>query len=248
MEKQYMKVRDNHWSNVAHLQISDAEDPPQPVRPLSRASRHSHRSTTPRPEDTIVTPAIDSPPRHSRSNSHERRPLGPRTPSPLPPSKSPVLFPIQLSVENSPVDDSPPDATPSPSRPSTVPSRHQGTPSAIPRSKRQPFFPPGNSESTPKNAGGLPPAPNTIEPLSIKKKSSVRVSNGGSPMPTRKTYARNSPLSRPSARIASRRVSPQLGKRKLLTTSHNSAQQNETNDRMLEACRATADNVCTVRS
>jgi hypothetical protein len=187
---------------------------------------------------------IDSPPRHSRSNSHERRPLGPRTPSPLPPSKSPILFPIQLSVENSPVDDSPLDATPSPSRPSTVPSRHQGTPSAIPRSKRQPFFPQGNSDSTPKSAGGLPPAaPNTIEPLSIKKKSSVRVSNGGSPMPTRRTYARNSPLSRPSARVASRRVSPQLGKRKLSATSHNSAHQNETNDRMLEASRATTDNV-----
>jgi hypothetical protein len=220
------------------------EDPPHSVRPLSRASRHSHRSTTPRPDDSTVTMAVDSPPRHSRSmsqNSHERRPLGPRTPSPLPPSKSPVQLPIQLPVDQFPVGDDHHEAIPSPSRPSTIPSRHQGTPTAIPRSKRQPFFPPNNSESTPKTAGMTS---NTIEPLSIKKKSSVRVTNGGSPTSARKTYARNSPLARHSARITtSRRVSPQLGKRKLAATSHNSSLQNETTEKMLEISRATTDDV-----
>jgi protein ECT2 len=192
---------------------------------------------------------MDSPPRHSRStsqHSQERRPLGPRTPSPLPPSNSSVQLPIQFPTDHSPVDDDlVHEPIPSPSRPSTVPSRHQGTPTAIPRSKRQPFFPPNNSESTPKTAGVLPlTTPNIIEPLSIKKKSSVRVTNGGSPMPARKTYARNSPLSRHSARITpSRRVSPQLGKRKLPATSHSSAHDNESTERMLEMCRATTDDV-----
>lgn len=225
------------------------EDPPHSVRPLSRASQHSHRSTTPHPDDDTITMTMDSPPRHSRSvsqHSHERRPLGPRTPSPLPPSKSPVQLPIQLPGRQSPVDDdSPREAIPSPSRPSTVPSKHQGTPTAIPRSKRQPFFLPSNNESTPKTAGALPPTtPNTIEPLSIKKKSSVRVTNGGSTTPARKTYSHSSPLSRHSARITpSRRVSPQLGKRKLAPTSQNSVHQNEATERMLGMCQATTDDI-----
>ena len=197
---------------------------------------------------------MDSPPGHSRSisqHSHERRPLGPRTPSPLPPSKSPIQLPVELPVDHSPVDDDPPhEAVPSPSRPSTIPPRHQGAPSAIPRSKRQPFFPPSNSEPTPKTTGVLPPtASNTIEPLSIKKKSSVRVANGGSPTPVRKTYARNSPLARHSARVmTSRKVSPQLGKRKLGAISLNSAHQNEIAEKMLEICRATADDVSNIIS
>lgn len=183
---------------------------------------------------------MDSPPRHSQ----EHRPLGPRTPSPLPLSKSP----IQLPVDQCPVNDgSPHETAPSPSRPSTIPLKHQGTPSAIPRSKRQPFFPPSNRESIPKPAGVLPPTtPNTIEPLSIKKKSSVRVTNGGSPTPARKTYARNSPLARHSARVTiSRRVSPLLGKRRLGAISHDSAHQhqNEIAEKMLEICRATTDDV-----
>lgn len=224
---------------------------PHLARPLSRASRHSHRSTTPHLDDdsTIIIGSIGSPPRHSRStsqHSHERRPLGPRTPSPLPPSKSPVQVPAQLPVDEPPTGDNPPQETLStPSRPSTIPSRHQGTPTAIPRSKRQPFFPSIYGESTPKTAGALPPTtPNPIEPLSIKKKSSIRVTNGGSPMPVRKTYARNSPLSRHSTRITpTRRVSPQLAKRKLATVSYDSAHQNETTERMLEKCRSATDDV-----
>lgn len=135
-----------------------------------------------------------------------------------------------------------------PPRPSSVPSRYQGMPTAIPRSKRQPFYPTGNTDTTPKAAAtAATTAPNTIEPLSIKKKTSVRSDTGtnyASPTPARKTYARNSPLTRSTARVISpKRVSPQVGKRKFLTSTHASSQYNELADSMLQLSQSTVEDV-----
>ncbi|KAG6854872.1 hypothetical protein C0991_012062 [Blastosporella zonata] len=211
------------------------EEPPQPIRPLSRASRDSgsQRTTTPRPESTTPTRALE-PPRPSRSpslQSNERRPMGPRSPSPLPPTQTPTQ-PL-LTLPSMDDDIFLEDSNPQPSMSSNLPqpsarlSCHQAAP----------------INSTPKAATVAPsPAP-TIEPLSIKKKTSVR-SNGSviaSPIPVRRTFTRNSPL----ARVASpRRVSPQVGKRKLNALS-SSSQSNttEVTDRMLQLSQTTVEEI-----
>ncbi|KAF5388006.1 hypothetical protein D9615_000543 [Tricholomella constricta] len=226
------------------------EEPPPPVRPLSRASRDSNslRSTTPRPESTTPTKGLEFPTQPSRSpsqHSQERRPLGPRSPSPLPPAKTPPAQPfISLPSMDDDTVENTTFVTPSPS---TTLSRHHRIPTSIPRSKRQPFFPTGNTDATPKAAQVPPsPAPTTIEPLSIKKKTSVR-SNAtvmASPTPIRKTYTRNSPLARNSPRVVSpRRVSPQVGKRKLNAISNSSQSSTEITDRVLQLSRTTLEDI-----
>ncbi|KAG5648922.1 hypothetical protein DXG03_000271 [Asterophora parasitica] len=223
------------------------EQPPQPMRPLSRASRetrdtNSLRSTTPRPESTTPTKGLEFSSRPSRSpsqHSQERRPLGPRCPSPLPPSKTPPEQP-HLSLPS--MDDDLIGNTTL-----VQPSAPLSRPTGIPRSKRQPLYPTGITDATPKAAPVPPsPAPAPIEPLSIKKKTSVRsnASVVASPTPVRKTYARNSPLSRTSARVVSpRRVSPQIGKRKLNAVSSSSRSSTEVTDRMLQLSRTTLDDI-----
>ncbi|KAJ8086818.1 hypothetical protein PM082_005643 [Marasmius tenuissimus] len=74
------------------------EDPPGPVRPASRASTAQESSS----QCTVTGATLQSPSRASRSlsrdTSSERRPLGPRSPSPLPPSRSPrPPSPLELS-------------------------------------------------------------------------------------------------------------------------------------------------------
>lgn len=112
---------------------------------------------------------------------------------------------------------------------------HRPTPSrptGIPRSKRQPFHPTGNTESTPRPTVNGSATPGTIEPLSIKKKTSVRAAPptvmGGSPTPAKKSRSRTSPLSRTIGRVASpRRFSPsQVRNSKAITASsiHNASQ------------------------
>ncbi len=81
------------------------------------------------------------------------------------------------------------------------------SPSPLPRSRRQPFNPTGNTEATPKSS-------KAIEPLSIKKK----ISNASaarpimSPSLSRKQHVRNSPLSRVASKqlrdSPPRRLSP----------------------------------------
>jgi hypothetical protein len=69
----------------------------------------------------------------------------------------------------------------------------------------------------------LTSAPTPIEPLSIKKKASVRSPAilPGSPTPARRSHARNSPLNRNFQRIVSpRRVSPQIRKSKPMPSSY----------------------------
>ena len=200
-----------------------AEEPPNPVRPVSRTSGEiSVRSTTPRP--TSPRGLEDSPPRQSRAlpNPFERRPTGPRSPSPLPPSQS-SEFHLPHRVLPSTDDDFESEFNRhlSPLSRSDLESKPV---SNIPRSKRQPFFPTGNTDTPkPSISNGLTPAPTPIEPLSIKKKGSIRPSaiSTGSPTPARRPHARNSPLNRSFQRLVSpRRVSPQIRKSKPVPSSY----------------------------
>ena len=194
------------------------------MRPVSRTSGEiSVRSTTPRP--TSPAALEDSPPRRSRAlppNPSERRPTGPRSPSPLPPPQSsdshlPHRIPFSTDDEfESEVNRHLP--------PLSSLDHHSKPVSNIPRSKRQPFFPTGNTDTPkPSTSNGLTPAPTPIEPLSIKKKGSVRASAilTGSPTPARRPHARNSPLNRNFQRLVSpRRVSPQIRKSKPVSSSY----------------------------
>ncbi|KDR83964.1 hypothetical protein GALMADRAFT_133349 [Galerina marginata CBS 339.88] len=184
------------------------EEPPYPVRPSSRASRDK---TISRPESPVKHRDPSSP-----QHSTERRPVGPRSPSPMP-MQSPQLQPRihdlpsmddDLAFESSTAKHH--------SRSSSAPDQIE-TP-GIKRSKRQPLFPTGNKESTPMaSINGAITAATPIEPLSIKKKTSVRSSAflSNSPTPVRKMQTRNSPLSRTLHRVVSpRRVSPQIRKLK----------------------------------
>ncbi|KAF8897687.1 hypothetical protein BD779DRAFT_1608223 [Infundibulicybe gibba] len=201
---------------------------PHPVRPESRASRETYRSITPQPRP-------DSPlSRHSM----ERRPMGPRCPSPIPPPKSPQLRPTTSLLPY--LDDTPDEELITPPRPSAMPPR-QGIPTAIPRSKRQPLFPTNNTDHTPKPTSSVPQTPGAVEPLSIKKKTSVRTTVG-SPTPARKSYVRNSPLSRTSARIVSpRRVSPQIRNGRGATSAHLS--KDDRIERMIQQVQSAKEDI-----
>ncbi|KAI0065897.1 hypothetical protein BV25DRAFT_1821601 [Artomyces pyxidatus] len=197
------------------------ETPPQALRPSSRASRdtYSQRSTTPtyRPPSTTPTREPDSPEYHERplSRASSGGPRGPRSPSPLPPTPraqqhfvSPGVD-IDSAMETTLVDIGHRLTTP-------------GKPvSPLPRSRRQPFEPTGNMEGVPKAVvNGVQKAPSTVEPLSIKKKTSVR-SSEESPSAGRKAYSKTSPLAR--GRIVSpRRVSPLIRHTKAPTASGSS--------------------------
>ncbi|EIW61568.1 uncharacterized protein TRAVEDRAFT_162896 [Trametes versicolor FP-101664 SS1] len=201
--------------------IYEADEPPPSFRPLSRASRAS-RSLPEIPQDVESlrsgTPTLRAPsPLPSRptspdsrtgrslsrnsSDRSDRKPMGPRSPSPLP--RSPTMLPISLSSVNLELETTLVNAA-SPTTPSRpLPST---TTTPIPRSKRQPFEPVRsmNHEVTPRAAERAeePTKPKSIAPLSVTKKSSVRsnasVLSAGSPGSARKNSA-------------SRRVSP-LGK------------------------------------
>ena len=184
------------------------------MRPASRASRdsNSQRSTTP-----TLRPA--SPERHGRSTSQhssERRPIGPRSPSPLP-TKSPYMrsapelpsMDVDLALETTTFVHAPQPS-------SATPSREPHTPTALPRSKRQPFLPTTNTNidhvSRGANGSGGGGGSNGVQPLSIKKKTSVRSTTAGTPTPIRRANVRNSPLGRTGSRTTPppRRVSPQV--------------------------------------
>lgn len=188
------------------------DDPPNTNRPFSRASRHlpelpdaqSQRSTTPRPT-TPIRPVTPDSARRTRSlsrNSSERRPMGPRTPSPLPPSRSPHVFPSTEGAFGDADDDFilEPTLVNTP-QPPVTPTR---TP--LPRSRRQPFDPTGNLDSTPKaEASALQ---GIVEPLSIVKKTSLRTGNT-SPTQGKKTgTSRGSPKGKGSPRRSSAQNRP----------------------------------------
>ncbi|KAG2013296.1 signal transducer [Coprinopsis cinerea AmutBmut pab1-1] len=194
-----------------------AEEPPQSVRPASRASGDTRRSTTPRPASP--TKRSDSPALSDRDGSRpvsrlsDRRPFGPRSVSPMPSSmKSPsAASPAELPgadkgyVSESDDEVFKMDITKTPFQ----------RPSGIPRSRRQPLQPSTeNIDATPKplsNPSSL--VTSSVEPLSIKKKTSVRGTSSSlplSPTPARKIYAKGSPLNRPVRTSSPRKVSPSL--------------------------------------
>ncbi|GBE79841.1 predicted protein [Sparassis crispa] len=158
--------------------------PPDPMLPAPRRSRElpdipqdaqSQRSSTPRPGSItptrVITPDFTTSRSRSISHSPERHPRGPRTPSPLPPGLDDAFEETLVNMSQVPI-----------------------TP--IPRSKRQPFDPTGNNTNAiPKAASGESSRPPSIvEPLSIKKKASVRTNASGSPSKKSNSIVRSSPL------------------------------------------------------
>ncbi|KAI0776132.1 hypothetical protein BD413DRAFT_261330 [Trametes elegans] len=200
------------------------DEPPPSLRTLSRsdmprASRSlpeipqeavSLRSTTPTLRAPSPLPSRPTSPdeRNGRSLSRnssdrsDRRPMGPRSPSPLPPQSPSRLTTSLASVEADLETTLVNVATP------TTPLRLRNSTMSIPRSKRQPFEPVRsvNHETTPRAIEKVEEPvkpPSVVQPLSVKKKNSVRsnastVLSAGSPGSGRKTSL-------------SRRVSP-LGK------------------------------------
>ncbi|KAF8484833.1 hypothetical protein DFH94DRAFT_716365 [Russula ochroleuca] len=201
----------NPWDRVEDTIYED--NPPEPLRPSSRASGSglSQRSTTPTNLylPTPLTEVNEHPENRSR-NASGSRPRGPRSPSPLPPS--PIASPdpdfesLNSALETTLHNLNRPLATP----PKSV--------SPLPRSRRQPFEPTGNTEAAPRIfPHGVQKTPGTIEPLSIKKKHSLRNSNGDS-SPSRKAQHRTPPNIR--GRIVSpRRVSPIVRQKKATASS-----------------------------
>lgn len=188
-------------------------DPPNTNRPFSRASRQlpelpdvqSQRSTTPRPT-TPMRPVTPDSARRTRSlsrNSSERRPMGPRTPSPLPPSRSPHVFP-STEIPSGDADD---DFILEPTLVNTPQPPVTPTRTPLPRSRRQPFDPTGNLDSTPK--AEAPMFQGIVEPLSIVKKTSLRTGNT-SPTQGKKTgtSSRGSPKGKGSPRRSSAQNRP----------------------------------------
>jgi protein ECT2 len=215
------------------------EDPPPPVRPPSRSARdsRSHHSTAPSTPTKVMDTSHHT--RSSSQHSSERRPLGPRCPSPLPqsPQKPSTNLPsmeIDLSFETTLVDGTH----------ASTPSRHEDATSPLPRSKRQPFVPTGNTHTTPRaGANGSTAAASTVEPLSIKKKTSVRTSVG-SPTLGRKVYTRHPPLSRTSTRVVSpRRVSSQIKKARAKPLLPSSTGEDESAERVMHVAQTTREDV-----
>src|SRR5262249_39186382 len=140
------------------------------------------------------------------NNATERRPFGPRSPSPLPPKSPQKSRAIELpSLDPDVALDAAPSVMSSSLPSPPLPQHENDTP--LVRSKRQPFVSSGNTRATPKSA--VPQAPDTassVEPLSIKKKTSVHTAASGTPTSRRKSLTRHSPLSKGSIR----RVSPQI--------------------------------------
>ncbi|KAH9938052.1 uncharacterized protein B0H18DRAFT_1099934 [Fomitopsis serialis] len=168
---------------------------------------NSRRSPSPRPELSIETRTITPDLHRARSlsrHSSDRRPIGPRTPSPMPP-RTPSPMPVRalsptlsvISPQTYSLGAAPSveadlahettlvNSTQSPGRsPSSLVTPVKPR---IPRSKRQPFGHTENMETTPKaERTGVPQTiVPTIEPLSIKKKSSVASSTRSSPSRSR---------------------------------------------------------------
>lgn len=188
-----------------------------------------------------------SPSRHSRSlsqTSSDRRPLGPRSPSPLPPLGS-----SRKSTRDLPSFDDELAQNTISDQPSSLPGHLDSSSMGIPRSRRQPFFH-SNTDATPKSSAATSSAaPSAIEPLSIKKKSSTRSATNTpvSPTPARRSYVRNSPLNRPSgtSRIVSpRRIPSQIRRGKAVTSSP--SLDNEAMERLVQYSQSTKDDVSLV--
>lgn len=216
-----------YWGATNDIQVSfclfHTDEPPPPLRPLSRMSRMSRapseatqddyesvRSTTPtvRPQSPLLAGERLGRPLSRNSSDGSRRPMGPRSPSPLPivsPTTAPSSLPsldtdMEMTLVNAPL--------------SVSPSHPVYPRTPIPRSKRQPFNPTSvlNTDTTPKAASETSSAevakpPSIIEPLAIKKRSSVRTNASVSTL----TAGSGSPGSAGRKSQLTRRASP-IGK------------------------------------
>ncbi|KAH7887610.1 hypothetical protein F5I97DRAFT_1861578 [Phlebopus sp. FC_14] len=203
------------------------EEPPLQLRPTSRASTV---------RETVNQTPSRSPSRSPRNSlslsqhSVDTRRFGPRSPSPLPPA-SPSAYSTRQELSSKEEEAVMELISHQP---------YHGSPSPLPRSKRQPFVPSEKVDTTPKRTTGTSSAPlSNIEPLSIKKKSSTR-SGHNAYTPSRK-YTRISPLSKGTARIISpRKVSPQTKIPRLAQLPHAA---NEHADRILQLVSASSDDI-----
>ncbi|KAJ3842136.1 hypothetical protein F5878DRAFT_419987 [Lentinula raphanica] len=208
------------------------EDYPYNGRPPSRAS-------TARDSNSQCT--ITEDPRSPRSlsrHSSDRRPMGPRSPSPLPPPKSPrppsPPLPEPPSIEDEITAEIDEIVQPTPTK------------SGIPRSKRQ-IFQPMNGESTPKPyTNGMARASSSVEPLSIKKKTSVRSTSDFPDTPVTGRKSGRTSLSRTPARTVTaspRRVSPQIRFGKVAGPSVSSPHIVNDLDKIISIARTTKEDV-----
>ncbi len=195
-----------HFCIILNIPI---DNPPEPFRPSSRASGSglSQRSTTPTNMflPTPLTEVNEHPECASPRKASGSRPRGPRSPSPLPPSPraspGPDFETLDSALETTLHNLIRPPVTPSKST------------SPLPRSRRQPFEPTGNTEAVSgTNSHSVQKTPGAIEPLSIKKKNSLRNSTGESPS-RRKAHLRTPPSIR-GRLVSPRRVSPIVRQKK----------------------------------
>lgn len=139
-----------------------------------------------------------------------------------------------------------------------MPSRYSAMPTPIPRSKRQLFHPTGNTEATPKASNSVSAtvlvasanlpggSSGQVEPLSIKKKNSVRSSTVNSSPLARKINPRSSPLNRPASNriVSPRRISPQIKKTKPTLQSSTLSVKTETLEHLSQLAVSTREDVC----
>ncbi|KAF5364100.1 hypothetical protein D9756_000374 [Leucocoprinus leucothites] len=240
------------------------EDPPTSLRPTPTEAGN-HRPISPRPESLATPEQISRP----LSRQSDRRPMGPRSVSPIPIPRSPES-PSELPyLSDDPGSEHSPRASPEPTPSSSTSSLSvPSNPTPIPRSKRQQFTRhqphQSNPEATPRASGSSSssaaptaiafptgvggaslPSHGHVEPLSIKKKNSGRASTVSTSPLARRSLVRNSPLSRPgNSRVVSpKRVSPQFKKAKHVSRSSTSSINTETLDNITQLAVTTKEDI-----
>ncbi len=225
---------------------SSSEDPPTSLRPP--LVTNNRRSSTPQPE------LLQSPDRLSRpaSRQSDRRPIGPRSVSPVSALRSPDSVSELPYLSDDPSPRASPELQPA-QKPSSIPRHQSGVPTPTPRSKRQVSHPSGVVEATPRasissttlNTSALQASASgssLVEPLSIKKKSSVRSSMVHNSPLARKANMRSSPSSRPGV-ISPRRGSPQMKRAKAASQPPNSSLKSEISEHIIWSVVSTKEDV-----
>lgn len=164
----------------------------------------------------------------STSTHGERRPMGPRAPSPLPSQNSGLLgqeLEITLSQLTQENLSTPTRKTSKTSSMSTVQQSRRPLEARI-------------NEATPRGAvENAYPIPNSVEPLAIKKKSSLR-SNKDSPPRQRQSQSQI-----PTRSVSTRKASPQARGVKR-TLSLQDPDGSNISDQLLITARTTQEDVC----
>ncbi|KAI0340771.1 hypothetical protein BDW22DRAFT_348171 [Trametopsis cervina] len=204
------------------------DEPPQSLRSVSRTSKHLPEipseyddDESPFVQSDDETDARTSRP-ESRTDDRDRRPRGPRTPSPLPPTERLRGLSAVDDLEKTLISLA---GTPRPRELPTTP---------LPRSKRQFFEGPSTAGHTPGPAQQVfGEQAKSVEPLSIKRKPSIGL--GASPYRLRQyNVGRGSPLTKPAMRKTSksslRKTSAQLKAMRVQVGGFS----NEESDRLFE--------------